>query len=181
MKSYAYTHRVGVRQITWEDFATLARQLAELLEPYQPQVILGVARAGLFPATAVACSLRCEYFPVRLTRRLNDEVRYDQPVWKVPVPSDVRGRIVAVVDEIADTGQTLAMVAESAGVLGATQVVTACLVSHTWADPSPHVSALVSDEFIVFPWDEQVLVDGKWITHPEIEAGLKAQNRSSHS
>jgi hypoxanthine phosphoribosyltransferase len=175
MKSYAYAHRFGVRQISWDDFGTLARRLAELLEPFQPQGILGVARAGLFPATALACSLRRELFPVRLTRRLNDVVIYDQPVWKVPVPKDVAGMIVAVVDEIADTGQTLAMVADSARALGAVQVVTASLVCHTWADPAPQVAALVSDEFIIFPWDQQVLVDGKWLPHPEIVSGLKAQ------
>jgi hypoxanthine phosphoribosyltransferase len=163
MKSYDYAHRFGVRQITWNDFASLAVRLAELLEPFQPQVILGVARAGLFPATAVACSLRCELLPIRLTRRLNDEVIYDQPIWKVPVPQEVSGKIVAAVDDIADT----------------VQVVTASLVSHSWADPFPQVSALVSDEFVIFPWDEQVLIDGKWVTHPEIIAGLKAQTGSS--
>jgi hypothetical protein len=175
MKSYDYAHRFGVRQLSWDDFATLARHLAQLVEPFQPQIILGVARAGLFPATAVACSLRCEYFPIRITRRLNDVVVYPKPIWKVPIPAEVSGKTIAVVDEIADTGQTLAMVAECATALGASQVLTACLVAHSWADPAPQVTALVSDEFIIFPWDRQVLVAGKWITHPEIEAGLKAQ------
>jgi uncharacterized protein len=175
MKSYDYAHRFGVRQLGWEDFGSLARCLAEILEPYQPQIILGVARAGLFPGTAVACSLRSEFYPVRLTRRVNDEVLYDRPVWKTPVPAEVNGKTVAVVDEIADTGQTLAMVAESAMVLGAVQVVTASLVAHSWANPFPQVSALLSDEFIIFPWDQEVLVGWKWITHPEIQAGLKAQ------
>ena len=178
MKSYDYAHRFGVRQISWDDFASLARRLAEQLEPFQPQVILGIARAGLFPATAVACSLRRELYPIQLTRRLNDEVVYDHPVWKIPVPKEVAGKIVAVVDEIADTGETLAMVAESARTLGAARVVTASLVSHSWSDPAPQVSALVSDEFIIFPWDQQVLDGGKWITHPEIVAGTPAQKQS---
>jgi uncharacterized protein len=179
MKSYDYAHRFGVRQITWDDFASLARRLAEFIEPFQPQMILGVSRAGLFPATAVACGLRRELFPIRLTRRLNDEVVYDQPVWKIPVPQEVAGKVVAVVDEIADTGTTLAMVAASARELGAALVLTASLVSHSWANPAPQVTSLVSDEFIIFPWDHQVLVGGKWITHPEIVAGLKVQARSS--
>lgn len=178
MKSYDYSHRFGVRQITWVDFASLARHLAQLLEPFQPQVILGVARAGLFPATAVACSLRRELFPIRLTRRLNDEVVTEQPVWKVPVPFEVAGKVVAAIDEIADTGETLAMVADSARSLGAVQVVTASLVSHSWADPAPQISSLLSDEFIIFPWDQQVLEHGVWIEHPEIETALKAQTRS---
>jgi uncharacterized protein len=175
MKSYDYAHRFGVRQLSWDDFGTLSKHLAVLLEPYHPQIIVGVARAGLFPATAVACSLRCELFPVRLTRRVNDEVLYNRPVWRTPVPSEVNGKVVAVVDEIADTGETLAMVAERTTTLGAMQVVTASLVTHSWADPFPQASALLSDEFIIFPWDREVLAGGRWMTHPEIEAGLKAQ------
>ena len=42
-----------------------------------------------------------------------------QPVWKIPVPQEVAGKVVVVVDEIADTGETLAMVADSARALGA--------------------------------------------------------------
>ncbi len=161
-----------------DDFASLARKLTELLEPYQPQVILGIARAGLFPAALVACSLRCEFFPIRLTRRMNDRVVYDQPQWKTPVPPDVAGKVAVVIDEIADSGTTLSMAAEIVRQLGALQVVTASLVSYSWAKPAPQVTSLVSDEFIIFPWDEQVLDRGRWVTHPEIEVGVKAQTCS---
>ena len=178
MKSYDYSHRVGVRHITWDDFASLARKLSELIEPYHPQVILGIARAGLFPATLVACSLRCEFFPIRLTRRVNDQVVYEQPVWKTPIPPEVAGKVVVVIDEIADTGTLLSMAGEATRALGAVEVVTACLVSHSWAEPAPQVASLVSDEFIVFPWDEQVLDHGRWVTHPEVKNGIKVQTRT---
>ena len=177
MKSYDYAHRTGVKPITWDEFARLGRHLAELVEPSRPQMILGIARAGLFPATLVACSLRCELFPVRLTRRMNDQVLYDQPVWKVPVSQEVKAKIIVIIDEIADTGQTLAMVAESARNLGALQVITASLVSHSWAKPAPQFCALTTDEFVIFPWAQQVLDGGKWVSHPEVVAGFKAQKR----
>lgn len=180
MKSYDYAHRSGVKSISWDEFSALSRLLAEKIEPYHPQLILGIARAGLFPATALACNLRCELVPIRLTRRADDIIVHEEPVWIVPVPDEVRGKIVVVVDEIADTGQTLAMAAEGARAKGAAQVITTCLVSHTWAKPAPQVSALESDAFIIFPWDQLVLVDGKWVTHPEIEAGVKAQS-GNHS
>lgn len=179
MKSYDYAHRSGVRYLTWEDFTRLTARLAELLEPCYPEIILGVARAGLFPATLVACSLRREFFPIRLSRRVNDVVTYDEPVWKIPIPTEVAGKVVAVVDEIADTGRTLAMVAASAMELGASQVIAASLVAHSWAEPRPQITALVSDEFIVFPWDQRVLVNGRWVVNPEVDAGLKAQAKSA--
>lgn len=177
MKSYDYAHRSGVRKLSWADFASHARTLAELLEPFHPQIILGVARAGLFPAVTVACSLCCELFPIRLTRRLNDQVITDHPIWKVPVPREVAGKVVAVIDDIADTGETLAMAAGMAESFGAIQLVTACLVTHSWANPAPQISSLMSDEFIIFPWDRQVLKGGKWVTHPEIASGIEAQSR----
>ncbi len=176
MKSYDYAHRKGIRELSWEDFASLAAHLAERLADYQPQAIVGIARAGLFPATAVACALRGELFPARITRRVEDIIVHQTPVWKVPVSPEVAGKVVAVVDEIADSGQTLALVAEQVGRLGATKVVTACLVSHTWADPKPDVVALLSDELVIFPWDRRVLIEGEWQPHPEIVAAIAAQD-----
>jgi uncharacterized protein len=175
MKSYDYAHRQGVRNISWEEFARLAAQLAEQLDQAGVEVIVGIARAGLIPATTVACNLRREMYPVRVTRRVNDEVRYSSPIWKVPVSSEVAGKVVAVVDEIADTGETLALVAESVREQGAAQVITATLIRHSWANPSPTVSALVTDELVIFPWDQQVFMQGRWQSHPEIVAALKAQ------
>jgi len=35
-------------------------------------------------------------------------------LWKVPVSPEVQGKVVAVVDEMADIGQTLALVADEA-------------------------------------------------------------------
>ena len=179
MKSYDYAHRTGINRLSWNDFARLSRKLAQFVEPFHPQLVLGIARGGLFPATAVACSLRCELFPIRLTRRKDDIVVYEQPVWKVSVPPDVAGKIVVVIDEIADSGQTLSFAARTAKNQGAKEVITASLVSHSWATPAPQVYALMSDAFIIFPWDKQILVNGKWIPHPEVAAGIKAQSRGS--
>jgi hypoxanthine phosphoribosyltransferase len=175
MKPYDYTHRKGVHPLTWDDFATLSAALAEKLSAFNPEAIVGIARAGLFPATAVACFLRRELYPARITRRVNDIVIYQFPMWRVPVSPEVQGKVVAVVDEMADTGQTLALVADEARRLGARQVITASLVSHTWANPAPQACALVTDAFVIFPWDRQVYVNGEWQPHPEVEAGLKAQ------
>jgi hypoxanthine phosphoribosyltransferase len=83
---------------------------------------------------------------------------------------------VAVIDEIADSGETLALVASRALERGARQVWTVSLVAHSWADPQPDFTALVSDALVIFPWDQQIYTSGSWQTHPEIEAALKAQN-----
>jgi hypoxanthine phosphoribosyltransferase len=176
MQSYDYRHRKGIEEISWSRFATLSARLAEQLAELRIDMVVGIARAGLFPATLVACSLRCELTPVRITRRANDQVVYPQPTWKVDVSPEVRGKQVAVVDEIADTGETLAIVADRARDLGAKQVLTATLISHTWANPTPDVIALVTDALVLFPWDRQVYIAGQWQEHPELAEAIEMQN-----
>ena len=176
MQSYDYAHRKGVEEINWEDFAKLAAALVERLAVENIDAIVGIARAGLFPATAVACALRRELLPVRVTRRVNDQVTFQHPVWKVDVSKDVEGKIVAVVDEIADTGETLALVAKRIQECGAARVITATLVRHSWAKPAPDHVALVTDALVIFPWDKQVFQNGKWVVHPELAEALKLQH-----
>jgi hypoxanthine phosphoribosyltransferase len=167
-KSYDYSQRQGELRIDWECFAALSRELAERLAAAGVDMVVGVARAGLLPATAVACALRLDLAPAQVTRREADRVVRERPQWKVDVSEEVKGRAVAVVDEIADTGETLALVAERVRAREAATVVTGALVAHTWADPRPDVVALESDALVIFPWDARVLVDGRWTLHPEL-------------
>jgi len=178
MQSYDYSQRTGVEPVSWSRFVELYQKLAEQLAERGVDTVVGIARAGLLPATAVACALRCDLFPVRVTRRSQDRVVHPSPVWLVDVSPDVRGRRVAIIDEIADTGETLRMVAERVRAQGASDVVTAALVSHSWARPAPDVCALVSDALLIFPWDECVLMDGRWQMHPELVQALEQQQPS---
>lgn len=177
MKSYDYAHRQGVRALTWDDFVQLCGGLAEKLMQERVELVVGIARAGLLPATLITCSLRCEMYPVRVTRRVQDDVLFATPVWRVPLSADVAGKVVVVIDEIADTGETLALVAEQARALGASRVITATLVSHSWVQPAPDFCGLVSDELVIFPWDQRVLVNGEWQLHPELVSALEAQGK----
>ncbi len=178
MKSYDYANRSDVEEINWDAFVSLSRGLAEQLAGLGIDTVVGIARAGLLPATAVACSLRCEMYPVRVTRRVNDTVVHEHPIWKVGVSPEVRGRRVAVIDEMADTGETLALVAREALSLGAEKVVTAALVAHSWADPAPDVAGMVTDALVVFPWDREILSDGTWKMHPELAEAIRLQKES---
>jgi hypoxanthine phosphoribosyltransferase len=81
-----------------------------------------------------------------------------------------------VVDEMADTGETLRLVAERTKEKGASRVITASLFAHTWAMPRPDVVARVTDALVIFPWDKRVYQDGKWQPHPEIEQALRYQS-----
>lgn len=176
---YDYAIREGVLELSWEKVGVLARSLAEQLAPHRPTLIVGVARAGLIPAATVAAMLRCNLTPVRLTRRDHDVVVRRHPQWLMDLPPSLTGQRVAVIDEMADSGETLALVAQRCRERGAEVVITASLCAHTWADPAPTHTALLTNALVIFPWDREVYQDGNWIRHPEIEEALRQIQRGS--
>jgi hypoxanthine phosphoribosyltransferase len=175
MESYDYTQRKGIHDISWDEFHALCMKLTEQIAREKIDIILGTARAGLHPAILISEMLRKEFFPIRLTRRQDDKVVYKDPVWKVDVPDEVKGKTVLVIDDIADTGVTLKKVKDRAMEKGATQVLTSALVAHSWANPKPDFSGLESDELIIYPWHHKTFVDDKWQIHPEIQEAIDLQ------
>ena len=99
----------------WEQFGEAARELARSVvrSGWMPDVVVAVARGGLVPAGAVAYAL-----DVKAMGTLNVEFytgvaeTLPEPVVLPPLmdTSDLPGRKVLVVDDVADSGRTLALV-----------------------------------------------------------------------
>jgi hypoxanthine phosphoribosyltransferase len=119
-----------------------------------------------------------ELYPVLLTRRENDQVVRKRPKWIVDVSEHVAGKSVAVVDDIADTGQTLEIAAKRILQKSADRVVTAVLVTHSWAHPKPDFFGLLSDALVIFPWHKRVYHQGTWGLNQELVEALKFQKEN---
>ncbi len=173
--SYDYSSRSGVRPISWDEFHGLVKALAVAVAPWRPEVVLPVLRGGAYAGTLLAHILQVEVYPVRLSRRQDDVVVRETPLWLVEPPAAVRGRRVLVVDEMCSSGQTLRMVKEQALALGAAEVRTATLYAHTWGADAVDYTGLITDKLVMNPWDREVYRDGAFIFHPEYAAALAQQ------
>ena len=173
--SYDYSSRSGVRPISWDEFHGLVKALAVAVAPWRPEVVLPVLRGGAYAGTLLAHILQVEVYPVRLSRRQDDVVVRETPLWLVEPPAAVRGRRVLVVDEMCSSGQTLRMVKGQALALGAAEVRTATLYAHTWGADAVDYTGLITDELVMNPWDREVYRDGAFIFHPEYAAALAQQ------
>lgn len=169
---------MGVHQISWEEFQEICRSLVEKTLPEHFDIILGIARGGLYPGTLISAMLQKEFYPLRLTRRENDQVKFEKPVWKIDVTDDVFSKRILVVDDISDTGETIRLVVERTLEKGASKVSTLTLVTHSWSSPNPDYFGMESDELIIFPWDTQILVNNTWQLHPELQEALKKQSQT---
>jgi hypoxanthine phosphoribosyltransferase len=173
MQSYNYKVHKGKNEITWNEFHEMCKKLAGRISQKNIDVVIGIARGGLYPAVLIAGMLRKEFFPIRITRRKNDQVKWKKPIWKVDVPDAVKNANVLIIDEIADSGETLSIVSKRTNKKLAKNIKTAALITHSWANPKPDYFCLESDALIIFPWDTQILIKGKWKLHPELEKPFK--------
>ncbi len=172
---YDYSTRKGIRPISWEDFHGLCKALALAVAPFAPEIILPLGRGGYYPGALLSHMLQVEVYPVRLSRRVNDMVRYETPQWLQEPPAAVQGRRVLIVDEISSTGETLRLVREKALALGAAEARSAVLYAHTWGVDEPDYIGLVSDELLLNPWDREIVREGEFVFHPEYVGALAEQ------
>lgn len=173
---YDYSKRKGIHPISWEDFHGICKALALAVAQFNPEIILPIGRGGYYPGTLIAHLLQAEIYPVRVSRRVNDVVKFDEPQWLVPPPAEIAPQRVLVVDEICDSGETLLMVKEKCLALGASLVKSAVLYSHTRAVSVPDYIGIITDELLLNPWDREVYRDGGFHFAPEYVEALAQQD-----
>ena len=173
--SYDYATRKGIHPISWEDFHGICKALALSVSRFHPEVILPIGRGGYYPGTLLAHLLQIEIHPVRVSRRINDVVKYQEPHWIITPPAEIAHLRVLVVDEICDSGETLLMVREKCLTLGASVVKSAVLYAHTKAVHVPDYIGIITDELLLNPWDREILQDGEFHFHPEYVEALMHQ------
>ncbi len=172
---YDYATRKGIVPISWEDFHGICKALALAVSDFQPEIILPIGRGGYYPGTLLAHMLQVEVFPVRLSRRVNDIVTYEEPQWIMEPPAAVAERRVLIVDEISATGATILKVKEKALERGAALVRSAVLYAHTSGASVPDYIGIITDGLLLNPWDREVVRDGVFQFHPEYVGALKHQ------
>ncbi len=173
--SYDYSERRGILPVSWEDFHGLCKGLARAAATFAPEIILAVGRGGFYPGALIAHLLRVDIYPILISRRVKDEVRFEHPRWLVEPPALVAGKRVLIVDEIASTGETLRLAAERAWQLGAADIRTAVLYAHTCGADAADFIGLISDALILNPWDREIFADSEFRFHPEYVAALAEQ------
>ena len=98
----------GILELSWELFGELCRALAvRVARDYDPEVIVGIAAAGVIPGAVIAAILQKEFHAIKITRRDEDDRPRQRPEILSAAPPQVAGRRVLLVDEICDSGDTL--------------------------------------------------------------------------
>ncbi len=146
-----------VLEIGWAAFGDMAGDLAaRIAERYRPDVVLGIAKGGVFVGSAVASALQAEFYPIRVEKRSRD--RHGSVTTEQGLPH-LKGKRVLVVDDVTATGRTLEKARALARKAKAREIQAAALVVRPGGS-RPDWFAVETRELVVFGWDYQLHVGG---------------------
>jgi hypoxanthine phosphoribosyltransferase len=146
---------------SWDQIYGLLLKLAEDARKsgFEPDVIVGVSRGGWIPARIMSDLLEAPklanvtaefYVGVAETKH--------EPSITQPVSLPVKDKNVLVVDDVADTGESLKLVNSYLKNRGASEIKIATIYYKPWSVIVPHYYEKETRYWIVFPWEQKETV-----------------------
>ena len=142
--------------LTWDTFGSAAQELAEVIaaDGFRPDLILAIARGGMFVAGALGYALSVKNLHLMNVEFYNGVgSTLDMPVMLPPVPSavDFSQKRLLIADDVADTGKTIELVRDF--VAGHVAEVRSAVI---YEKPASLVKCEYvwkrTDQWINFPW-----------------------------
>jgi len=145
--------------LTWNDFGSASRELAldVIRSGFEPEVVVAIARGGLLLAGGIAYALG-----IKSCGAVNAEfytgvgTRLDTPILIPPFldAESIDGKKVLLVDDVSDSGRTLAMVVTLLEGMGA-EVRTVVLYTKPGTVHEPAYTWRRTAQWITFPWSAE--------------------------
>jgi hypoxanthine phosphoribosyltransferase len=142
--------------LDWATYGVAIRELAQTIadDGFRPDMILAIARGGLFPAGSLGYALSVKnLYVMNLEFYSGVDERLDMPVMLPPYMDkvDLTGAKILVADDVADTGHTLKAVHEFCQDVVA-QSKTAVLYEKPHSLVKSDYVWKRTDQWINFPW-----------------------------
>lgn len=141
--------------IDWTFFGEMCRALAvHVGRDFDPDIVLGIAKAGVVPAAIIATMLRRPLATITIGR----PERGAAPELREAPPEAARARRVLIVDGTCDRGDTFKLALNAVRTLQPADVRTATVFrTGAW---QPDFQAFSTDKSIVLPWDRDIIENG---------------------
>ncbi len=142
---------------SWDEVLAKSIKLAENIrktERFQFDCIIGVSRGGLALTRIMSDLLdiqnvmitRCEYYT-------DIGEKKKKPVITQKIQGNISGRNVLVVDDVADTGESLLVIKSYLESKRPNQVKIATIFIKPWCKVMPDYFVSRTDAWIIFPWE----------------------------
>ncbi|WP_137845258.1 phosphoribosyltransferase [Microbacterium sp. 2FI] len=145
--------------LTWEAFGTASRDVARAIvaDGFVPEVVVAIARGGLLPAGALAYALgikNCGAINVEFYTGIGTVLDAPEVLPPALDMSYLDGRRVLLVDDVADSGRTLALAVRLLQERGA-EVRSATIYTKPSTIIQPDYAWKDTGLWIDFPWSAE--------------------------
>ena len=141
---------------SWDQIYEMLIELAKRVKSsgFKPDLIVGVCRGGWTPARVMSDLLEnANTASIRIEFYLAPGVTAKKPVISQAIMVPVKGVNVLVVDDVADTGESLKVAVEHLDVCGAKAIKTATIYYKPQSIFKPDFFIIQTEQWIIFPWE----------------------------
>ena len=146
---------------SWDEIYDMLLRLAEKIgrDRFTPDVILGICRGGWPPARVMSDLLENpELANVKVEFYIGISETKSKPVITQPVSTPMKKKRVLIMDDVADTGESLVLVKEDVKKQGAKEIKIATIYFKPWSKITPEYYEKETRCWVVFPWERKETV-----------------------
>lgn len=142
------------RKIDWPEYGKLCKLIAERVSrEFMPEEIVGIAGGGTIVAATVASLLKIDFFPIKISIKVSEQVVRKQPKLSIPPTAHLEKKRVLLMDDRCITGHTLREARKEIEKNNPHSIASAVLVRG--GEFQPDYYAIFSFGEVVFPWEEE--------------------------
>jgi uncharacterized protein len=169
---------------TWNQIYDMLLSIAQKIQTqnFRPDIIVGIARGGLVPARILTDLLETPQLGFLQVEFYTDiQQTLQKPILKQITINQVSCKKTLIVDDIADTGESLELAKTHLQQQGASQIKTATLFQKPRSKTTPDFYEKQTTNWVVFPWEPKETLrkitrkqNGKRALNQEVAKLIKA-------
>ena len=149
--------RMRCELISWPETERLCQRLAELIRAsgYRPELVIAIGRGGYVPARLLCDELHLMGLTsIKIEHYLSGANRQKEAVIRYPLKADIRGLRVLLVDDVNDSGDTLAVATQHLQAFQPCEVRTAVMHNKTVTRFKVDYCArkIIKWRWLIYPW-----------------------------
>jgi len=140
----------------WDEIYEMLVRLAISLKEsaFRPDLIVGVSRGGWVPGRILSDMLANTHTAnIKIEFYVGIGKTGGKPIVTQPISEDITNKKILVVDDVADTGESLLVALEHVREKGAGEVRTVTLYHKPHSKFKPDFFAETTSNWIIFPWE----------------------------
>lgn len=142
---------------SWEEIQQSCVEIAwkTKTDGFKPDIIVGVARGGWIPARLIADILGIGNLTSLGISFYSDIATTEKkPTITQPISTTIKDKVTLMVDDVADTGQSLKVGRDHVVGLLPRRLKIATIYKKPWSIITPDYYTSESDAWIIFPWEQ---------------------------